>query len=57
MKLTVKNLNFAYEDQKVLHDLSFEIQDGEFVSILGPSGCGKSTRLNVLSGILPPQEG
>ena len=57
MKLTVKNLNFAYEDQKVLHDLSFEIQDGEFVSILGPSGCGKSTLLNVLSGILPPQEG
>ena len=55
MKLSVRNLNFSYQDQKVIRDLSFDVEDGEFVSILGPSGCGKSTLLNVLAGILQPQ--
>ena len=54
MKLSVRNLNFSYQDQKVIRDLSFDVEDGEFVSILGPSGCGKSTLLNVLAGILQP---
>lgn len=57
MKLTVEHLNFSYTDQKLLQDLSFAVEDGEFVSILGPSGCGKSTLLNVLAGILRPQGG
>lgn len=57
MKLSVDQLNFAYADQVVLKDLSFEVRDGEFVSILGPSGCGKSTLLNVLAGNLKPQSG
>lgn len=57
MKLSVRNLNFSYQDQKVIRDLSFDVEDGEFVSILGPSGCGKSTLLNVLAGILQPQGG
>jgi NitT/TauT family transport system ATP-binding protein len=34
--------------------VSFEIADGEFVSIVGPSGCGKSTLLHVLSGLRAP---
>ncbi len=57
MKLSVRNLNFSYQDQKVIRDLSFDVEDGAFVSILGPSGCGKSTLLNVLAGILQPQGG
>lgn len=57
MKLSVKNLNFSYADQTVIRDLSFDVKDGEFVSLLGPSGCGKSTLLNVLAGILTPQSG
>ncbi len=57
MKLDVRNLYFSYTDQCIIKELSFEVGDGEFVSILGPSGCGKSTLLNVLAGILKPQAG
>lgn len=57
MKFQVSDLTFSYPGQKVLEHLSFEVEDGEFVSILGPSGCGKSTLLNVLSGIRRPEGG
>lgn len=57
MKLQVKQLNFSFPDQEIVQDLSLEVNDGEFVSILGPSGCGKSTLLNVLAGILKPDSG
>lgn len=56
-KLKISHLNFSYTDQKVIHDISFDVKDGEFVSILGPSGCGKSTLLNLLAGILTPDSG
>lgn len=57
MNLSVEKLSFSYSDKNILRELSFEVQDGEFVSILGPSGCGKSTLLNVLAGIMKPQSG
>lgn len=57
MRLDVEKLSFSYQDKVILQDLSFNVADGEFVSILGPSGCGKSTLLNVLSGVLKPQGG
>jgi NitT/TauT family transport system ATP-binding protein len=38
-------------------DVSFEVADGEFVSIVGPTGCGKSTLLNVGAGLLKPTGG
>ncbi|MBI1998232.1 MAG: ABC transporter ATP-binding protein [Deltaproteobacteria bacterium] len=40
-----------------LNNLSFEIERGEFVSIVGPSGCGKSTFLNMLLGLVRPDSG
>ena len=40
-----------------LERVSFEIQAGNFVSIVGPSGCGKSTLLKIISGLLPASSG
>jgi NitT/TauT family transport system ATP-binding protein len=40
-----------------LRALSFDVENGQFVSIIGPSGCGKTTLLRVLSGVLRPTRG
>lgn len=41
----------------VIKDLTFDVEEGEFVSIVGPSGCGKSTMLNIISGLIPSSSG
>ncbi|HXH75499.1 MAG TPA: ABC transporter ATP-binding protein [Bacteriovoracaceae bacterium] len=46
-----KNVTKAYQQNVILHDLSFKINDGEFVSFLGPSGCGKTTSLRMVAGL------
>lgn len=50
-KISVININKKYNGQIVLEDISFDINEGEFVSILGSSGCGKTTLLKILIGI------
>lgn len=45
------------EETESLCDISFSIEEGEFISIVGPSGCGKSTLLSLISGLLRPTEG
>lgn len=57
MKLYVEKLNLEFSGKEILNDISFSIQEGEFVSILGPSGCGKSTILNVLAGLIEDYSG
>lgn len=47
----------TFEKQKVLEDISLEIQEGEFFGILGRNGSGKSTLLKLLAGIYSPDEG
>jgi len=42
---------------EAIRDVSFEVGDGEFVSLLGPSGCGKSTLLLMIAGLLEPTNG
>ncbi|WP_313755695.1 ABC transporter ATP-binding protein SaoA [Tissierella sp.] len=41
----------------VLEDISFDVNEGEFVSLLGPSGCGKTTTLNIIAGFLKHERG
>lgn len=57
IKLKVENLIMKYEDKTALNDVSFDVYDGEFLSILGPSGCGKTTILRILIGLIKPTSG
>lgn len=45
------------EENVVLQDVSFEVEEGEFVSLLGPSGCGKTTTLTIIAGFRKPNGG
>jgi multiple sugar transport system ATP-binding protein len=45
------NVDKAFGDVKVLHDINLEIKDGEFMVFVGPSGCGKSTLLRLIAGL------
>ena len=50
-KLSVKNLCKSYDRKTVLDHISFDLMEGEFLSILGPSGCGKTTLVRILIGL------
>lgn len=51
IKLQVNHINKDFGDKSILKDISFTVQEGEFLSILGPSGCGKTTLLRILMGL------
>ena len=53
---TLRHIEKTFGRTRVLHDVSLEAGDGEFVVLLGPSGCGKSTLLRIIAG-LEPQTG
>lgn len=52
-----EHVNKKYKSKTVLEDISFDIHNGEFLSLLGPSGCGKTTILKMLIGIENPSSG
>ena len=49
--LTIRNLKKSYKNLDVLKDISFSVNEGEFISILGASGCGKTTLLRLVAGL------
>src|SRR5213075_2844865 len=49
--VSFQNIEKSFGTTKVIHSLSFDIQDGEFMVLVGPSGCGKSTLLRMLAGL------
>ena len=57
--LEIKNIKFAYPntDKLILKNFSFKIKKGDFVGISGNSGAGKSTLIDLISGLLNPQNG
>ena len=42
---------------RVVDDVTYDINDGEFIAVIGPSGCGKTTMMNMLAGFQKPTEG
>ena len=56
-KLVVRDLEMEFDGKCTLNKVSFDVFDGEFLSILGPSGCGKTTILRILIGLLKPVGG
>ena len=56
-QLQLKNIKKAFGDTPVLHDISLDVADGEFVSLVGQSGCGKSTLLRIIAGLETPDSG
>jgi phosphate transport system ATP-binding protein len=49
--ISVRNVNFAYGQKQVLHDVTFDIPDKQVTAFIGPSGCGKSTLLRCFNRI------
>jgi len=62
IKVELRNVSQVFKNRgqqelTVLKDISAQVEEGKFVSLLGPSGCGKSTLLNIVSGLIKPTAG
>ncbi|MDD3360044.1 MAG: ABC transporter ATP-binding protein [Hespellia sp.] len=59
--LELKHISYSYHtpegETRALSDISFSLNNGEFLAIVGPSGCGKSTLLSIICGLLDPEKG
>lgn len=60
-KLTLDHVSYSYHtlegETLALSDISFSVNNGEFLAIVGPSGCGKSTLLSIMCGLIKPEKG
>ena len=50
VNIIIKNAQKRYGDNIIIEDLSLDIRQGEFFTLLGPSGCGKTTLLRMIAG-------
>lgn len=55
--LEVQNLKKGYGGRQVVHDLSFQVREGEIVGLLGPNGAGKTTAFYMTIGLIRPDDG
>jgi putative spermidine/putrescine transport system ATP-binding protein len=55
--VNLTNIVKRFGDVTAVHQMSLDIPDGSFVTLLGPSGCGKTTTLRMIAGLLDPSEG
>jgi NitT/TauT family transport system ATP-binding protein len=59
--IEIRSLTKVYETRggtvEALRNVSFDVAEGEFVSLVGPSGCGKSTILKIVAGLVPHEQG
>ena len=55
--LQIRSVSKVFDRLEAIRSISFDVADGEFVSLLGPSGCGKSTLLMMIAGLAGPTEG
>jgi multiple sugar transport system ATP-binding protein len=52
-RVVLENVVKTYGAVVAVNDVSFTVEDGEFVALVGPSGCGKTTTLNLIAGLIP----
>ncbi len=50
-EVSIRDVTKSYGTTQVMHGVSFDVADGEFVALVGPSGCGKSTLLRMIAGL------
>ena len=55
--IELRNVSKRFDGETVLKNLSLDIHDKEFITLLGPSGCGKTTTLRIIGGFVEPDEG
>ena len=55
--ISLENISVDFGSERVLNNISLNIEDKEFITLLGPSGCGKTTTLRLIAGFLEPSEG
>src|SRR2546428_11284689 len=56
-RIKLEGVSKSFGKITALEQVNFEMQDGEYITILGPSGCGKTTMIKIVAGIWTPTEG